>query len=114
MIPPRALVAELGVLRMALLALAAALALLATDPGEPLSLAGWDLVWTLILPAAAPLTLFVLLFDILMSSVRLADSTAEARARWRRALGIETLFALWLVAAWAPFFREVLTPIAER
>ena len=110
----RALAGELGVLRVALLALAALLALFATDPGVPLSLHGWDLIRTLVLPAAAPLVFFVLLFDILMSSVRLADALPEARARWRRVLVVEALFVLWLLASWLPFFREVLTPIAER
>ena len=114
MISARALVAELGVLRVALLALAAILALAATDPGVPLSLHGWDLIRTLVLPAAAPLVFFVLLFDILMSSVRLADALSEARARWRRVLVVEALFVLWLLASWLPFFREVLTPVAER
>lgn len=110
----RALAVELGVLRMALLALAALLALFATDPGLPLGLRGRDLVRTLILPAAAPLVFFVLLFDILMSSVRLADARPGARAGWRRVLVIEALFMLWLLASWLPFFREVLTPVAER
>ena len=114
MISARALAVELGILRVALLALAALLALLATAPGVPLSLHGWDLIRSLVLPAAAPLVFFVLLFDILMSSVRLADALPEVRARWRRVLVVEVLFVLWLLASWLPFFREVLTPIAER
>lgn len=114
MISVRALFAELGVLRVALLAMAGALALFATDPGVPLSLHGWALIRTLVLPAAAPLVFFVLLFDILMSSVRLADAQSEAQARWRRMLLVEAVFVLGLLASWLPFFREVLTPIAER
>lgn len=110
----RAFASELGILRMALLALAGILALSATDPGVPLSLHGWTVIRTLVLPAAAPLVFFVLLFDILMSSVRLADALPEARARWRRVLVAEVVFVLWLLASWLPFFREVLTPIAER
>ncbi len=114
MISARAFAAELGVLRMALLALTGILALSATDPGVPLSLQGFTLIRTLVLPAAAPLVFFVLLFDILMSSVRLADALPEARARWRRVLAAEVVFVLWLLLSWLPFFREVLTPVAER
>ena len=110
----RAFAAELGVLRVALLAMAGILALIATDPGVPLSLHGWDLIRTLVLPAAAPLVFFVLLFDILMSSVRFADAQPAARARWQRVLLTEVIFVLWLLASWLPFFREVLTPVAER
>lgn len=114
MIPVRALAAELGVLRLALLATTGALALFATDPGAPPSLHGLALIRTLVLPAAAPLVLFVLLFDLLMSSVRLADAPSGGSARWRRVLLVEAAFALGLLAAWLPFFREVLTPVAER
>lgn len=110
----RAFAAELGVLRATLLTLAGALALAATPPGVPLSLHGFDLIRSLVLPAAAPLVFFVLLFEILMSSVRLVDALPEVRARWRRVLAVEVVFVLWLLLSWLPFFREVLTPVAER
>ena len=84
MISARAFASELGVLRMALLALAAILALVATDPGVPLNLHGFALIRTLVLPAAAPLVFFVLLFDILMSSVRLSDALPEAEGGSQR------------------------------
>jgi len=29
-------------------------------------------------------------------------------------LAAEVVFVLWLLLSWLPFFREVLTPIAER
>ena len=114
MISVRALAGELGILRASLLVMAGALALFSTDPGLSLSLHGWDLIRTLVLPAAAPLVFFVLLFDLLMSSVRLADALPQARTRWRRVLAVEALFILWLVGSWMPFFREVLTPVGER
>ena len=102
--------AELGPLRLALLALAVALSLSATAPGTPLDLAGWAALPTLVLPAAAPLALFVLLFEILMTSVRLADAEPPARPRWRRALAAEAAAAALLLLAWAPYFAAVLTP----
>ena len=109
-----ALAAELGILRLALLSLAGILALFSTEPGLPMILHGWELISSLVLPAAAPLVFFVLLFDILMSSVRLADGLPQARRRWQRVLAAEVLFALLLLMSWAPFFREVLTPVSER
>ena len=109
----RAFAAELGALRVMLLALAGALALAATPPGIPPNLPGFGRVRTLILPAAAPLAFFVRLFDLLMSAVRLAGSLPGEEAHWRRVLIAEAVFALWLLLAWLPFFLEVLTPIAE-
>ena len=105
---------ELGVLRLGLLALALLLAVMATAPGAAPARAGWGLIETVVLPAAAPLLLFGLLFEVLMSAVRLADAEAAQRERWKRVLTAELLAAAVLVAAWAPFFAAVFTPLAER
>ena len=105
---------ELGVLRLALLALALLLALAATGPDTPPTLTGRGLIETVVLPAAAPLALFVLLFEVLMSTVRLADAEDAQRGRWKRVLAAELLAAAILVAAWVPFFAAVFAPLAER
>ena len=110
----RQLATELGVLRLMLLTLAGTLALFSTDPGASLSLHGWGLISSFVLPAATPIVFFVLLFDILMSSVRLADALPQMRGPWRRVLIAEIGFTLFLLMAWLPFFREVLAPVTER
>ena len=104
---------ELGVLRLALLALTLLLAVVATAPDAPPARAGWGLVETVVLPAAAPLLLFVVLFEVLMSSVRLADAENAQRGRWKRVLAAELLTAAVLVVAWAPFFAAVFSPLAR-
>ncbi len=110
MIRLRERLAELGPLRLALLALALALSLFATAPDTPLDLRGWAALPSLVLPAAAPLVLFVLLFDTLMTSVRLADAEAQTRPQWRRVLAAEIVGAALLLLAWTPYFVAVLTP----
>lgn len=104
---------ELGLLRLALLALVLLLAAMATTPDAPPARAGWGLIETVVLPAAAPLALFVLLFDVLMSAVRLADAEAAQRDHWRRVLATELLTAAILAAAWMPFFVAVFAPLAN-
>ena len=104
---------ELGVLRLALLTLTLLLAVVATAPDAPPARVGWGLIETVVLPAAAPLLLFVLLFEVLMSSVRLADATDAQRGRWKRILAAELLAATVLAVAWAPFFASVFAPLAE-
>ena len=110
MIRLRERLAELGPLRLALLALILVLSLFATAPNTPLDLRGWAALPSLVLPAAAPLALFVLLFDILMTSVRLADADVQARPTWRRVLTAEAAGAALLLLAWTPYFAAVLTP----
>lgn len=102
--------AELGPLRLALLALALALSLFATAPGTALDLRGWAALPTLVLPAAAPLVLFVLLFDILMTAVQRADADPQARRRWQRVLAVEAAGTALLLLTWMPYFIAVLTP----
>lgn len=48
---------------------------------------------------AAVLALFVLLFEVLMSTVRLADTEDAQRGRWKRVLAAELLVAATLIAA---------------
>ena len=103
--------AQFGVLRLALLGLAVAVSVLATDPGTPLLLQGWALIDSLVLPAAAPLVLFVLLFDMLMSLVRLADAAPSERAQWKRILLAEGLAGVLILICWSPFFAAVLEPL---
>ena len=104
---------ELGVLRLALLALILLLAAAATAPDAMPARSGWGLIESVVLPAAAPLALFGLLFEVLMSTVRLADAEDTQRGRWKRVLAAELLTALVLVAAWAPFFAAVFIPEAK-
>ena len=104
---------ELGVLRLALLALTLLLAVVATAPDVPPARAGWGLIETVVLPAAAPLLLFVVLFEVLMSSVRLADAEDAQRRRWKRVLAAELLAVAILVVAWAPFFVAAFAPLGE-
>lgn len=104
---------ELGVLRLALLTLTLLLAAVATAPDASPALSGWGLIETIVLPAATPLTLFVLLFEVLMSTVRLADAEDAQRGHWKRVLATELLAATILVAAWTPFFASVFAPLVE-
>ena len=104
---------ELGILRLGLLVLALLLAAVATAPDTPLSLNGWGLMETVVLPAAAPLVLFVLLFEMLMSAIQLADAEDAQRGCWRRVLATELLTAAVLITAWAPFFMAVFAPLTR-
>lgn len=125
--------AELGALRLALLAAVAALA-----ASAPFSSSGPDgsgafyaaralaaaggapgphrigvplgVVWTtLIAPPLAVMLAFVVPLDMLMSRVYMADKRGAERARYRRILAAEALAFLLLAAAWTPFFAALLS-----
>ena len=133
--PPtlRERVAELGALRIALLAAVAVLvasapfaslvgdgsdaidfsaALTAGSEGHGSS--GTDfslgLLWaTLIAPPLAVMFAFVVPLDMLMSRIYMSDKSAAERARYRRILAAEALALALLAGVWTPFFVSLLS-----
>lgn len=124
---------ELGALRLALLAAAAALAASAPfastgasgpgafDAARALAVAGGapgphgvgvslGVVWTnLVAPPLAVMMAFVIPLDMLMSRLYMADKRGAERARYRRILTAEALAFVLLAAAWTPFFAALLS-----
>ena len=116
--------AELGALRVALLAAVAVLvasapfsslhpgafdlsAVLATDDG-PFAAPG--AIWlTLVAPPLAVMMAFVVPLDMLMSRIYMTDKPEAERVRYRRILTAEALAFLLLVGAWTPFFVALLS-----
>ena len=116
--------AELGALRVALLAAVAVLVasapFAANHPGAfdvSVALAGDDgpfpafgAIWlTLVAPPLAVMIAFVVPLDMLMSRIYMADKHGAERGRYRRILAAEALAFLLLVAAWTPFFVALLS-----
>ena len=132
-LPVREHILELGALRIALLAAVAVLVASAPfaslDPNamdsidlaralivENAALGSRDLdlsfgiVWrTLVAPPLAVMMAFVVPLDMLMSRVYMTDKHGAERARYRRILAIEALALAALVAAWTPFFVDLLS-----
>jgi len=102
-------IAELGVLRLGLLTIAALISIFATPPGTGRNPYGWAALPTLVLPAAAPLVLFVILFDVLMSCVQLSAANEESCVHWKRVLTVDMAFIVLLIATWWPYFEVVFT-----
>ena len=126
-------VAELGALRVALLAAVAVL--VASAPFAsfgPDGFGGIDvsralgvesgpsgsreialslgLLWTtLVAPPLAVMMAFVVPLDMLMSRIYMADKEDGERARFRRILATEALAFVLLVGAWTPFFVALLS-----
>jgi hypothetical protein len=101
------LIRSLGLLRLALIMMAAVDAVLAPAPGTAISLDGWDMFTSLIAPAAAPLIAMGILFDVMMSRVRANDSSGAVRERFRKIMWIEILTVIILTVVWLPFFMAI-------
>ena len=82
-------------------------AALAPPPGTPVILDGWQIISTLVAPAAAPLIAMVILFDIMMSRIRASDSSGTVREKFRKIAWIETFIVIILVVIWLPYFRLI-------
>lgn len=110
-VPPRAqtdnLLWQMGVLRVALIALVILDMLAAPRPGTTAVYGGWQVVPTLILPVLAPILLQVLLLDALMGRVLMSSAKGAERARYRRIVTVNLVFSAALVLWWLPYFLKL-------
>lgn len=106
----RAALASLGPLRIGLLALAVAAAVLAPPPQAETVLRWPEAVPTLIAPVVAPLAFMVLLLDTLMAGVLAAGADAARKKRMRFVVVVNILACILLAATWAPFFAALGRP----
>src|SRR4030067_278939 len=77
---------QMGVLRVALVALVILDILASPRPGTSAVYSGWEMVPTLILPVLAPILLQVLLLDALMGRGVMGSAKGAERARYRRGM----------------------------
>ena len=97
---------RLGAMRVALTLMAAALVVLVPwpGPGEDNELGAFR---ALVVPALSPILFMVLMLDVLMSRVQMADAGGEARNRYRFIIRFELVVALVLALSWLPYFISV-------
>jgi hypothetical protein len=98
---------SLGLLRGGLIALGLIDVLIRPEPGSYISYSGFEMVQTLVAPAAAPLFIMVILFDALMSKIRASDSTGEERKRFRIILWTELAAVAFMIIMWLPFYLAI-------
>lgn len=103
------LLRQMGVLRVALIALVILDMLAAPSPGAPAVFSGWQLVTTLIVPVLAPILLQVLLLDALMGRILMSSAKGVERLRYRRIVTVNLVFAGALVLWWMPYFLKLFT-----
>lgn len=96
--------AGMGTLRLLLQALALLIVLLMPFADVTLPPRGWGLLFGVVLPAAAPMVLMVLLLDALMCLVLKSDAGPEGRSRLNFALGMNLLCGALLLLSWVPVF----------
>lgn len=102
------LIGWLGIQRALLLL--GVVVLIATAPyaGGETAYSGW-LMWpTLLAPALAPMLVFVLPLDMTMCGILMADRTAAERRRYRAIIILDLVLLIVLVAAWSPFFLDLV------
>jgi hypothetical protein len=104
---PQNLLYQMGLLRVALIALVILDMLAAPAPGAPAIYSGWELVSTLILPVLAPILLQVLLLDALMGRIMMGSAKGAERARYRRIVTVNLVFSIALVLWWVPYFLKL-------
>lgn len=99
--------AQLGVLRVLLLAGAAIVLVLRPAPATAPIYGGWGLFPTLIAPVLAPLFFLILILDTLMAGVMMADKQSGERRRYRLIIRVNLLMAAALLLWWWPYFAAM-------
>lgn len=94
---------DLGALRTVLLVCTVTLIALAPFADGEVHLHDARLLTSVVAPALMVIFVFVLMLDITMTRIFSIDTTPERRAGMRRAVRIECLALLMLLAAWTPF-----------
>ena len=98
---------SLGLLRICLLGVGIVDTLLSPEPGTYAVTQGPGVIATLIAPAAAPIIIMVILFDVLMSKIRASDASGEESKKFKRIMWAELLVVAFMVAGWLPYFLAV-------
>ncbi len=98
---------SLGFLRIALLGLGIIDAFLSPKPGSSIIHEGYQVIPTLVAPAAAPIIIMVILFDVLMSKIRASDTIGEQSKKFKTIMWTELGVVAFMIAAWAPYFMAI-------
>jgi len=101
------LLSDLGLLRTLLVASTLTLVCLAPFADGTTHVEGIKLFTSVVAPAMMVIFVFVLMLDIVMTRVLSIDADPERRAGMRRAVRLELLALVALLAAWAPFLLRM-------
>ena len=108
---PGSSLASLGFLRLSLYGLAvlnmlipACYWLVETLTGSVIDQSLVSIIATLVTPVMAPILLVVILFDYIMSRIRVADEKGDLRAYYLLICRIELLLIGIMLAFWIPYF----------
>lgn len=94
----------MGALRLMLLALALLHLVLMPFADASLPPEGWGILFGVILPAAVPIVVMVLMLDVLMCLVLKNDAEPARRSQLNFTLGVLLTFIGLLLLAWVPVF----------
>lgn len=98
---------DLGALRSLLVAITLALIIVSPLADGSTRLHGVGLFTSVIAPALMVIFVFVLMLDIVMTSLFSLDATPDRRAGMRRAVRLEVVALIGLLAAWTPFLLRM-------
>lgn len=101
---------QMGMLRLMLLGLTLLFVLLMPFAFAGVAPKGWDMLLGGFVPASAPLLVFVLLFDALMSHALRNDGDEEQRLQLLFTLRMELTAAGLLALSWLARFLPLLLP----
>lgn len=79
------------------------------DANVDISVEGWGMWSTLMVPIFAPITFFVLLLDMMMARVVIGEYEGKQRDKYKSIVILNLLLASGIFVAWYPYFATILS-----
>jgi hypothetical protein len=99
---------KLGALRLMLAALALiAIAFVPTPGTQIVYTGGIEFLYTVVMPVVAPVVFVVLMLDVLMSRIFMADADTQERARLRLVIWTHLILGAAIMLRFIPFILAV-------
>ncbi|MEM7019125.1 MAG: hypothetical protein AAF512_17510 [Pseudomonadota bacterium] len=98
---------KFGALRIMLLLLAIVCIIFYPRPDAEIIYDSLSVMSTLVVPVMSPMIFMVVMLDVMMTRIFMADSTDENKARLRDIMRVELIVAAILILSWLPFFITI-------
>ncbi len=99
----------LNTLRKLLFISAIVIIVFPADANTEISVEGWGMFSTLMIPIFAPITFFVLLLDTIMAKIVMGEYEGKQQDKYKSIVILDLILAGGIFVAWYPYFATIMS-----